>query len=178
MDTVMICSFIIVALIAALVALAFKHSSTFDALVAAHSAVVDKLLTAIVGSAGVPASATAAVPAAPAQVTAGNPSGTKAVTPLASAVNVLVPAIAAPVPAATPAVAKPPVLPGLNNGYGNGVAAGLRVGNHGIYTDGSGEQFYIDATTGLLVKGLPPAGYDPTKVPQYMADQGSTFYGV
>jgi hypothetical protein len=168
MDTILIHTGIIVVLVFGLIALAFKHSSTFDALVASHAAVVDKLLTALIGSAGTSFAVTAAVPAAPAQV--------KAVVPAAPVVNVLVPETTAPAAAAT--VAKPPLLPGLNNGYGNGVAAGLRVGNHGIYTDGSGEQFYIDAVTGLLVKGLPPVGYDPTKVPQYMADQGSTFYGA
>jgi hypothetical protein len=167
MDTILIHTGIIVVLVFGLIALAFKHSSTFDALVASHAAVVDKLLAALIGSAGTSASVPAIVPAVPAQV--------KAVAPAAPGVNVLVPETAAA--AAAPTVAKPAVLPGLNNGYGNGVAAGLRVGNHGVYTDGSGEQFYIDATTGLLVKGLPPAGYDPTKVSQYMNDQGSTFYG-
>jgi hypothetical protein len=42
---------LIALLIVALTAVAFKHSTTFDALVAAHASVVDKLLTAIVGPA-------------------------------------------------------------------------------------------------------------------------------
>jgi hypothetical protein len=64
-----------------------------------------------------------------------------------------------------------------NNGFGSGVAAGLRVGAGGVYTDAQGNPSYIDQSTGQLVSGRPPAGYDPTQVPQYMADQGSTFYG-
>jgi hypothetical protein len=85
---------LIAVLILALVALAFKHSTAFDALVAAHASVVDKLLTAIVGPAS--AAGSAAALTAPLQ--------TKQVLPVAASSS-------APAAGGTPAGAAPAASP-------------------------------------------------------------------